>query len=337
MLQPTKKVASALSPKREMSRRKSNASGMSRVARANAKVFKKTPSIMQVALLFGTMKFLTCNSKVPTSNFTESTIAFLATVGVQSALFMGMFATVDTAFEEQVGPRIGIFRGARRRSGATTRATVEYVDHGYEVARGEDAHWNLKMMSPVNINGREVYLTQFDADLQTDANGAFNTFELNGTTSTILDLYPQSEYPLLYSGGNTSIDTTKIEAARNHCMQYAAWLQLHFFAIVALLGRMALLFATLNCFVIGILVNLLSNVDETIHFKNSMGMKMWIPLGILLLGVICLVVGEVSPHALRCFFLCALLPLLAPLTVPHFYSPVAQVFLAGTNMNMTVW
>ena len=97
-----------------------------------------------------------------------------------------------------------------------------------------------------------------------------------------------------------------------------AWLQLHFFAIVALLGRMALLFATLNCFVIGILVNLLSNVDETIHFKNSMGMKMWIPLGILLLGVICLVVGEVSPHALRCFFLCALLPLLAPLTVPHF-------------------
>ena len=131
------------------------------------------------------------------------------------------------------------------------------------------AHWNLKMMSPVNINGREVYLTQFDEDLQTDANGAFNTFELNGTTSTILDLYPQSEYPLLYSGGNTSIDTNKIEAARNHCMQYAAWLQLHFFAVIALLGRMALLFSTLNCFVIGILVNLLSNVDETILYNEA--------------------------------------------------------------------
>ena len=113
MLAPAKlkKQDSAVSPKREMSRRKSHASGMSRVARANAKVFQKIPSIMQVAILWGTMKFLTCNATVPTSNFAENTIAFLATVGVQSALFMGMFATVDTAFEEQVGPRIGIFLG----------------------------------------------------------------------------------------------------------------------------------------------------------------------------------------------------------------------------------
>ena len=137
MLQPTKKVASALSPKREMSRRKSNASGMSRVARANAKVFQKTPSIMQVAILWGTMKFLTCNAKVPTSNFTESTIAFLATVGVQSALFMGMFATVDTAFEEQVGPRIGIFFGCTEEKWRDDESYSYGRDHGYEVARAK--------------------------------------------------------------------------------------------------------------------------------------------------------------------------------------------------------
>ena len=315
MLPGPKKLASALSPKREMSRRKSHASGMSRVARANAKVFQKIPSIMQVAILWGTMKFLTCNAKVPTSNFAENTIAFLATVGVQSALFMSMYATVDTSFEEQVGPRLGIALGCTKEKWRDDEShSIEYVEVGYDEAWGEHAHWNLKMMSPVTINGREVYLTQYDEDLQTDANGAFNTFELNGTTSTILDLYPQSEYPLLYSGGNTSIDTNKIEAARNHCMQFIISIQFNFFAFLAILGRTICMFCTLHCFFLGLYVGLLSNVDEAIHYKNSMGVKLFIPMFMLLGGVICIVVGEVSPHALP-FFIRALF--LAPLTAPH--------------------